>query len=72
MSNYINRLASKPNSIKGLKGKRDNELFPLYNKYVKENGYNNNIIQEWYFKLCGTDDELIYACNNIPIELIEE
>ena len=32
---YKLRMKYNPNSIKGLKGLRDNELFPLYNKYLK-------------------------------------
>lgn len=68
MSNYINRLASNPNSIKGLKGKRDNELFPLYNAWLKLKE-TNQVVEDWYWRLRGTDEELIWACNNVPSEV---
>jgi hypothetical protein len=70
MSNHELRLELVPNDIKGLKGKRDCELSPLYIEWLKLK-VSKVEVEEWYAKLFGTDEELIWACNNIPIELEE-
>ena len=71
MSNYKQRLKVNPLSIKGLKGKRDAEMFPLYNQYTKNVrdgvAQSSTVIEEWYWKLRGSDAELIDAMQNVPI-----